>query len=129
MFVFNHRSALCLYEQKMHILRLIDASQSPSTQVSLETALLCAVVGCRDDQVFYVRLAKSPLCLGLYSRPIQGMKIGSEVLVTELSSMDPKASFDIACRDEDSAQILIIVSTEGKFQSHRLDFEEQSHLT
>ena len=135
MLVFNHRNAFCMYDRIMKTLRLFDTDQNQDTQVTLDPTILCAVVGCRDDQIFYVRLhdpgggflARSRPTLGLYRRPIQGMKIGSEVRLTELSSLDPRATFDIACRDEDSAQVLIIVSTQGRYQSHRLDFEEANH--
>ena len=57
------------------------------------------------------------------------MKIGEEVLMTELTSMKPRATFEIACRDEESAQVLIVVSTQGECQSHRLEIEEQDYPT
>ena len=126
MFVFNNRPAFCLYDKKAGSLRLFDADGNSSNEVQLESELLCAVIGCRDDQIFYARQPKSRQKLGHHRRPIQGMKIGDEVRVTELSGLEPRATFDIACRDEDSAQVLIIVSTKGKYQSHRLDLEERN---
>lgn len=86
----------------------------------------CAVIGFRDDQIFYVRMLKSRRLAGLYRRPIQGNNFGSEVLISELSDMDYRAKFDIAAREEDHAQLIIIVSSEGKYQCHRLDFEAHS---
>ena len=136
MFVFNHRKAFCLYDKRMRSMRLFDADQNLCTQVALE--LLCAVIGSHDNQIFYLRLneppgggflSKSRRTLGLYRRPIQGMKIASEHLVTELPSLEPKATFDIACRDEDSAQVLIVASTQGRYQSIRLDLEEGNQIT
>ena len=121
---------MCLYNDKTHTLRLFDAWQNTSTSVPVETSLLCAIIGCHDDQIFYIRLSKSPHRLGLYRRAIQGMRIGTEVPVTaEMSGFSPQSGFTIGCRDEGSAQVLVIVSTEGKYQSHRLDFEEPAGLT
>jgi hypothetical protein len=118
---------MCLYNEKARSLQICDASRHTGSPIILETPLLCAVVSCHDDQIFYLRLQKPSSQVGLYRRLIQGMKISSEVLVTaEIREFDPKAKFSIACREEDSAQILIVLSTQGKYQSHRLDFEARS---
>ena len=117
---------MCIYHDKTKIMRLFDVSQSASPPVVLETPMLCAVIGCRDDQIFYLRLQKSPQRLGLFRRLIQGMKISSEVLVTtDLSNFGTQADFSIACRDEDSTQVLVITSTQGICKSYRLSFDER----
>ncbi len=134
MYMFNRRNAFCLYEKNMRMFRLFDAERNTCSQVNLDSELRCAVIGSHDDQIFYVRLhdhgggflSKAPPLMGLYRRPIQGARIGLEFLITRLPKFTSKATFDIACREEDSAQVLVIVSTEGNYQSIRLESGEDN---
>ena len=85
---------MCLYNHETQTLRLFDVSQNNDSQVMLETPLLCAIVECNDDQIFYVRRSKTPHRLGLYSRSIQGITFGNEVLHSaDLSSFSPEGRF------------------------------------
>jgi hypothetical protein len=124
--VFNERRAFCTYDcLNPPQLRLIDAVQKTAVSVPLETPIRCAIVGCHDDHLFYIRLLKSKHVLGLFQRSIQGNGFGKEVLLQELGGMGYKANYDIACREKDHGHHIIVISTEGKCQSHEIDFESR----